>query len=73
MTPCPHDATAPPPARKAGPPQPAAPAATPPALPPPAGPPPRAPLMQRLQPWVDLIAKLLTALAAGLAIWKGLG
>jgi hypothetical protein len=36
-------------------------------------PPPPPPLTQRLQPWLDLIAKLLTALAAALAIWKGLG
>ena len=32
----------------------------------------RPPPMQRLHPWIDLIAKMLTALAAALAIWKGL-
>jgi hypothetical protein len=45
--------------------------------PPPAQPrpeePPRPTAMQRLLPWVDLAAKLLTAVAAALAIWKALG
>jgi len=45
----------------------------PPALPPPALPPPRPSFSQRLAPWVDLVSKLLTAIAAALAIWKALG
>jgi hypothetical protein len=36
-------------------------------------PPPRPGAMQRLLPWVDLAAKLLTAIAAALAIWNALG
>ncbi|MBV1797336.1 hypothetical protein [Siccirubricoccus sp. G192] len=41
--------------------------------PPPPTRPPRAPLAQRLQPWVDLLYKLLLAAATALALWKGLG
>ena len=35
--------------------------------------PQRPPLAQRLQPWVDLLYKLLVAAATALALWKGLG
>ncbi|WP_158295457.1 hypothetical protein [Crenalkalicoccus roseus] len=35
--------------------------------------PPRPGLPQRLLPWLDLIGKLLAAIATALAIWKGLG
>jgi len=35
--------------------------------------PPRPPLAQRLQPWVDMLYKLLAALATAVALWKGLG
>ena len=35
-------------------------------------PPPPASRMARAMPWVDLLAKLLTALAMGLAVWRGL-
>ncbi|MBX6742228.1 MAG: hypothetical protein QJR07_00555 [Acetobacteraceae bacterium] len=35
--------------------------------------PPRPSLAQRLQPWVDLLYKLLAALAAAVALWKALG
>lgn len=35
--------------------------------------PPRPSLAQRLLPWVELLYKLLAALAAALALWKGLG
>jgi hypothetical protein len=34
--------------------------------------PQRPPLSTRLQPWVDTLYKLLVAMAAGLAIWRGL-
>jgi hypothetical protein len=35
--------------------------------------PPRPSLAQRLQPWVDLLYKLIVAGATVLALWKGLG
>ncbi|WP_165838811.1 hypothetical protein [Roseicella frigidaeris] len=40
--------------------------------PPPALPAPRPPLLQRLRPWADFLQRLLVAIAAALAIWKGL-
>jgi len=39
----------------------------------PPGEPSRSTLAQRLLPWLDLIGKLLAAIAAALAIWRGLG
>ncbi len=41
-------------------------------MPDPAPPPPRPTLLVRALPWVDLVTKLLTALAMGLAAWRGL-
>lgn len=42
-------------------------------MPDPSPPPPPTPSrMARAMPWVDLLAKLLTALAMGLAVWRGL-
>lgn len=40
-----------------------------------AGTPPPRPggMIHRATPWIDLLAKLLTAVAAALAIWKTLG
>ncbi len=35
-------------------------------------PPPRPTLLARALPWVELVTKLLTALAMGLAAWRGL-
>lgn len=35
--------------------------------------PSRPSLAQRLQPWVDMLYKLLAALATAVALWKGLG
>jgi hypothetical protein len=34
---------------------------------------PRPPLARRLQPWAELLYKLLAAAAAAIAVWKGLG
>ena len=39
---------------------------------PPPTPPAVAGRMARAMPWVDLLAKVLTALAMGLAVWRGL-
>lgn len=36
-------------------------------------PPPRPPWAQRVRPWVELISRLLAALAYAIAIWKELG
>jgi hypothetical protein len=42
--------------------------------PPPAPPPPpRPPWLQKLRPWAELLHRLLAAIAAAIAIWKGLG
>lgn len=38
----------------------------------PPAPPPRPPFSQRIRPWVELVSRLLAAIAAALAIWKGL-
>lgn len=35
-------------------------------------PPPPPDRLARTLPWVDLLAKVLTALAMGLAVWRGL-
>jgi hypothetical protein len=40
---------------------------------PPRAPPPRPGLPHRAAPWLDLLGKLLAAIAAALAIWKALG
>ena len=37
---------------------------------PPDAPPP--PLLQRLRPWVELLYRLLAAIASAIAIWNGL-
>jgi hypothetical protein len=42
-------------------------------LPPDPPPPPRPPWLQRLRPWAELLHRLLAAIAAAIAIWKGLG
>jgi hypothetical protein len=34
---------------------------------------PWAELLQRLRPWAELLHRLLAAIAAAIAIWKGLG
>jgi hypothetical protein len=39
----------------------------------PPSPPPRPPLVQRIRPWVELLYRLLAAMAAAIAIWNGLG
>lgn len=39
----------------------------------PAAPPPRPPLSQRLRPWMEIVYRLLAAIASAIAIWKGLG
>jgi hypothetical protein len=41
--------------------------------PPAAAPSPRPSLAQRLQPWVDLLYKLLAMAFLALALWRGLG
>ena len=33
----------------------------------------RTPVSQRLRPWADVLHRLLTAIAAALAIWKAMG
>ena len=43
-------------------------------LPPDPPPPsPRPTRLQRLRPWAELLHRLLAAIAAAIAIWKGLG
>jgi hypothetical protein len=43
------------------------------ARPPDPPPPPRPDWLRRVRPWLEVLHRLLTAIAAAIAIWKGLG